>query len=442
MFMGLLKSFANLNIKVREKVVGDTSDDDLVEPKSLITEDDVKETLLSDKGEEAELSSWEVVDFTKEGDNYSTFVTSIQVTYFMNDEELQVSYITKVNPCRKMEGFESITHALFEKEANFYLNVVPDLNSALEEAGMEALNLPKCYHVSLNPGQERAYYEDLRERGFMMVDRRDGLDAAHITLVLKELAKLHAASRLIQESSPEQTLEERYDPSLKDWLNLGEEANEVLTPMLQGYLNQARGILKDAGEEKRILDWIESLGANLREDLISKMQSDTFGCICHGDCWSNNILFRYEEEEPIEVMLVDLEACRYATLASDLNYLLYSSVEHQVRKEHLDDFIGTYFSAYKDVVEAGGLEMSFTEEELMEEFRDKNILGAIFAMMIVPIVLFEVGDLPRVSEFSGDLEEAMNDFWARVKELVDESPMLRPRFLDMFEEFTETGLIP
>ncbi|XP_064120857.1 uncharacterized protein LOC135225483 isoform X2 [Macrobrachium nipponense] len=422
--------------------MGDTPEDDPVDPKSLIAEEDVKETLLCDKGEEAALISWEVVDFTKTGDNYSTFVTSIQVTYSMADEELQVSYVTKVNPCRKLEGFESITHALFEKEVNFYLNLVPDLNSVLEEAGIETLNLPRCYHVNLDQGQERAYYEDLRERGFKMVDRRQGLDAAHVTLVLKELAKLHAASRLLQEKSPEESLEEKYYPTLQDWLNLGEEANEVLTPMLQGYLNHARDILKNSGGEKRILEWIESLRPNLREDMITKMQSDTFGSICHGDCWSNNILFRYEDEEPVEVMLVDLEACRYATLASELNYLLYSSVAYQVRKENLEDFMRTYFSAYNDIVQAGGLEMSFSEEELMEEFRDKNILGAIFAMMIVPIVLFETGELPHISEFSGDFEEAINDFWARVKSLVDESPLLRPRFLDMFEEFTETGLIP
>ncbi|XP_068229656.1 uncharacterized protein [Palaemon carinicauda] len=412
-----------------------------VDPKTLITDEDVKAALLSDKGE-AELTSWEVVDFTKEGDNYSTFVTSIQVTYSANDEESQVSYVVKVNPCRNLEGFESITHALFEKEGNFYQTIVPDLNSALEEVGMEKLNVPGCYHVNLEAGHEQIYFEDLRERGFQIIDKRQALDIAHVNLVLKELAKLHAASRLLQEKSPGEAMVEKYDPILRDWFNQGEEANAILIPVLQAHFIQAGDILENAGVDRRVLDWIESLMPNLPDVISNNMQSDTFGSICHGDCWSSNMLFRYEEDTPVEVMLVDFQACHYATVASELNQFLYSAVTSEVRSENLEDFMNTYYSTYTGILEAGGIEQAFTEEELMDEFKEKNILGAIFAITCVPNELLDDNDTFEKTENEDEIEGIECDFWTRMKDSAGGSPMLGPRFLSTFEEFLVTGLIP
>ncbi|XP_066990443.1 uncharacterized protein [Macrobrachium rosenbergii] len=422
--------------------MGDAPEEEPVDPKSLIADEDVKGTLLSDKGEDAELVSWEVVDFTKTGDNYSTFVTSIQVTYSSNDEQLQVSYVVKVNPCRKLEGFQSITHTLFEKEANFYKSIVPDLNSVLEEAGIQKLNVPICYHANLDVGQEQVYYEDLRERGFQMVDRKQGLDVAHTSLVLKELAKLHAASRLLQEKSPEEPLVEKYDPILRDWFSQGEDANAVLIPILQAHFIQAGDILQSVGMDRRALDWIENLLPSLQDVITSNMQSETFGSICHGDCWSNNLLFRYEGDEPVEVMLVDFQACQYATVASELNHLLYATVTSDVRSENLEGFLNTYYSTYNGILEAGGVGPNFTEEELMDEFKNKNILGAIFVITCIPNELLDGNEELEMAEDEAETELVLNDFWTRMKDSAVRSPMLGPRFLSIFDEFLETGLIP
>jgi len=45
--------------------------------------------------------------------------------------------------------------------------------------------------------------EDMRRRGFVMADRRAGLDAARCGLVLTELARLHAASLALQITNPD-----------------------------------------------------------------------------------------------------------------------------------------------------------------------------------------------------------------------------------------------
>ncbi|XP_066937079.1 uncharacterized protein [Macrobrachium rosenbergii] len=409
------------------------------DPKSLITEDEVRQSLHADKGEEAEMTSWEVVDFTKPGDNYSNFVTSIEVKYTLEDEEHEVVYIAKVNPCKKLEGFEEMNHMFFEKEVQFYTQLVPELNAALEEAGKEPLQIPKLYHASLETGSEQAYYEDLRARDFKMVDRIQSLDAAHTTLVLQEIAKLHAASRLLQEKS-EEPLGEKYESILKGWGSFAD--NPLLVGMINGQLDHAEKILKKAGGDEKAVNWLEGLKPQAFEILGKQAGKDAFAAVNHGGLWSNNLLFRYNDDgEPEEVMLLDFETCCYSTLAHDLNFLMYTSLTEEVRKEHLEEFMGTYTAAYQEIIEAGGLEMPFNEEELTEEFRENNVLGALFAVLTIPAVLLESGDLPDGATIDGEMEEILDEFWANIDEKIETSPTLKPRFLAIFEEFMESGLI-
>ncbi|XP_064120753.1 uncharacterized protein LOC135225349 [Macrobrachium nipponense] len=353
------------------------------DPKSLITEDEVKQSLQADKGEEAELTSWEVVDFTKPGDNYSNYVTSIEVKYTLEDEEHEVVYIAKVNPCKKLEGFEELNHTFFEKEVKFYTELVPELNAALEEAGKEPLQIPKFYHANLETGTEQAYYEDLRARDFKMVDRIQSLDAAHTTLILKK-----------------------------------------------------------AGGDEKAVNWLESLKPQAFEILGKPAEKEAFAAVNHGGLWSNNCLFRYNDDgEPEEVMLLDFETCGYSSLAHDLNYLMYTSLTEEVRKEHFEEFMGTYTAAYQEIIEAAGLEMPFNEEELTEEFRENNVVGALFTVLTIPAVLLESGDLPDGATIDGEMEEILDEFWANIDEKIETSPTLKPRFLAIFEEFMESGLI-
>lgn len=46
-------------------------------------------------------------------------------------------------------------------------------------------------------------FEDLREAGFVMADRNNGLDKEHCVLMLKHLAKLHASSYVLGLEQPE-----------------------------------------------------------------------------------------------------------------------------------------------------------------------------------------------------------------------------------------------
>ncbi|XP_064121428.1 uncharacterized protein LOC135225829 isoform X2 [Macrobrachium nipponense] len=411
-------------------------------PKSLITADNVKQVLQVDKGNDALLTSWNIVDFTKRGDNLACEVTSVEVKYSMcGQENCDVTYVVKLNPLRNFGDFQEIEPILFTKEGKFYEELVPVLNEALTSAGQEPLRLPKCFLVSLEEGKEQLYFEDLRARGFKMFDRRKGMDKYHVALVISELARLHSASYLLKEKILEgKAAASKYEFLSKDFLTFTPNSKALFVPWFQRSIDTGVMMLESIGGYENAIAFLESIKTDMSYYLSAGLQSKKVNNICHGDCWNNNILFRYDEEgHPVEVMLVDLQACREASIACDLNYFLYTSVTGDVRKPNLDHFMSVYYSAYKGVLEGSNTPMHFTEEEIGEEFRSKNTLGLLFAILVVPTILMEPEETPDFSDTN--FVTLMQEFKALAMKKLKTNPLCKTRFLAVFDELMESGLI-
>lgn len=411
---------------------------------NLITEEAVKEALKAHKGGEARLTSWQIKDFTSKGDNYASVVSSVELDFDLNGNDESITYIVKINPCHGMESFEEMTHTVFLKEAEFYIKLLPQLNGVLREHELSPLAVPECHYGTLEKKKELIFLEDLRPRGFKMFDRRKGLDVAHASLVLKELARLHAASLLLQKKDPEYSKDTLLH---RGWINMTEDGSAIIK-MLEGVMDTGILIMKKVGGYESSVTWAESTKSKLREIFEKQMEPCKHQVICHGDAWNNNLLFKYDEDGvPVEVMLVDLQLCRRESFAVDLNYFLYTSLTGDVRKPNLDALLDTYRGHFNGVVEAGGAggEGRLSEVEVVQEFRRLNILGAIFNMMIIGALLMEPGDVPEFvasGDGADDLERVLADCRAKSLEMVDTNPLMRPRFLSVFDELTEAGLIP
>ncbi|XP_068230084.1 uncharacterized protein [Palaemon carinicauda] len=410
-------------------------------PQSLITEDHVTKALNSDKGSDAVLESWKVVDFTKPGDNYASIVTSVEVKYQMNEQECEVTYVIKLNSLRNLGGLSALTPMNFAKEGGFYGEVVPALNEILVSAGQHPLRFPKCFLASLEDGKEQLYFEDLRAMDFKMYDRRKGLSKDHTTLVMAELARLHSASYLLMTKLSEgETVGSKYEFLCKDFFEMAPNAKEMFLPMFEHQVNTGVMMLEKVGGYETVIRWLNSLKPEAETLFTTYMKSVKFNSICHGDCWNNNILFRYDDEgHPIDVMLLDLQMCREASIASDLNYFLYSSVSGDVRVPNIDQIMSVYHKSYKQVLEAAGLPMYFDEKELMEEFRAKNKIGALSSIGFVPIILLEPEEAPELAD--SDWETLVQEWRAIALDKLKTNPLCQPRFLSVFDELMETGLI-
>ncbi|XP_045603808.1 uncharacterized protein [Procambarus clarkii] len=408
----------------------------------LITENHVQAALTSDKGNDAQLLTWSVKDFTTKGDNYACIVTSIAVNYRQGGEEKKVTYVAKCNPCRQMLSFNKFTNVIFQKEAGFYTDLVPLLNDQLKRAGQQPLRVAPCYFFHLEEDEEVIILGDLRPEGYKMFDRKKGMNKAHAVLVLRELGRLHAASILLQHEISED-LGAKYTYLQKDFHSFYEDASADFVKMIGGAFTTAANMAGKIDGYEKVASWLRDFGPKSMDGLAQQLEnSPPFDVLCHGDSWNNNILFRYDEQGlPVDVRLLDFQICRKASPATDLNYFMYTSFNGDDRKDNLDVFINTYFDSVKKVMEAGGAGVGFTVQELRQEYHKKNLFGLIMAMMVVPLVVSEGADVMDLDSPIEDMDKFMKEHQEKVSQELDNNPLLRPRLLAIFDDMVEYGII-
>lgn len=266
-----------------------------VEAHKLINEENVKATLANDKGSAATYTAHEIIDFTALGDNYACFVTSVKVLFTMNGQDDEETYIVKLNPCRSgMPEFEFMTTLIFEKECQAYTVIVPQLNAILSELGQPELRVPKCYYASSEPKKEMIYLEDMRNKGFKMANRFEGLEKPYVFLVLEELARFHSAGLLLQQKCQLDDLRVKYS-FLSDFFTgqKDEKSEAIFSQMFQGFLKTGADIAEKLDNYKGVAGQLMEMIPNVMDGLKEELKSSPpFTVVTHGDCWNNNLLFR------------------------------------------------------------------------------------------------------------------------------------------------------
>ncbi|KAK4329423.1 hypothetical protein Pmani_000181 [Petrolisthes manimaculis] len=140
-------------------------------------------------------------------------------------------------------------------------------------------------------------------------------------------------------------------------------------------------------------------------------------------------------------MLLDLQNNRFSSPATDLMYLMYTSVNGEVRIPNVNTFLDTYYDTFNTVMEAAGMDMIFTRSELLKEFRSKYVLGAIYAMAVIPFMLLEPEDKPDNLK-AKNIDELFLEWKEKALVALNKYPIIKPRFLSVFDEMMNLGLIP
>lgn len=154
--------------------------------------------------------------------------------------------------------------------------------------------------VNERPQPKYLLFDELPNDLFKRVDRRRGLDLNHLKIVLKNLAKLHAASALL----PVESFAHHQEPNISEYFKVFHSL----------FINCVQSLADETSSET--YEEAEALARKLKgfeRNMIDKsseafmLQSDDFGVLCHGDLWLNNLLFEYNDTEvniPSDVRMV------------------------------------------------------------------------------------------------------------------------------------------
>lgn len=95
-----------------------------------------------------------------------------------------------------------------------------------------------------------------------------------------------------------------------------------------------------------------------KDDIYSKIcqslvrDDNEFNVLCHGDVWSNNIMFKYDEEDNvIDGLIIDFQTASWNTPGVDVAFVLFTSSHESLTESVWKDLIKYYLDKLVNVLE-------------------------------------------------------------------------------------------
>jgi len=298
----------------------------------------------------------------------------------------------------------------FKKKDFFYRKIIPDLISfAQEKSSTQVIQnlksiFPTCYHASWENPLKFILLEDMCSRGYEVKDIKKDLDLKHSFLVLSRIARFHAVSFAFKGGDPTK-LRAYYGDYL---VELYEKLRGLLLQMydqgLPGSLNllhSVPGYVNKTGYVQRVLSkitdfWNEKLSP-----------SEPLALLCHGDLWTCNLLWKYEEGNAVDVKIIDLQVIRYGNPSLDISNFLCICVDASILREHFDTLLGHYHHHFVETLSELGYPTSeVTLDALHRDYSRYGQWGLICALEFLPLMLSKH---ERTQNFMNDLEKSKDN---------------------------------
>ncbi|KAL1140749.1 hypothetical protein AAG570_000679 [Ranatra chinensis] len=337
------------------------------------------------------------------GQNYTSEIIRVRMEVVLGSgRSTKKSLIVK----RKIEKTSSLIDAfnLFGLETEMYTEMIPQYEILMEEQPDGSEPLWPIYYGSTN---NTIVFEDLKASGFTMADRHEGLDLDHALLTLKSLGRFHGMGAAlvnrgrIQVATLPPYLLCRNDPMCNKFFigGVSKLAETILTKWDE----------KWAGTAERLKKIVENLGTQLVE--LCSAQDLKLKVLNHGDCWTNNMLYKYDSDRPIAMRFVDYQLFHYNSYAWDLSYFLYSSVRPSVRHQNMTQLLGAYHTALHSTMRAYQcpIDQAPTMEELSAEMDRLSVVGLMMTCSLTPVAMASPDDAMDMDKFIDDsVDSAQN----------------------------------
>ncbi|XP_045467744.1 uncharacterized protein LOC123676093 [Harmonia axyridis] len=348
------------------------------------------EKLMSEKG--VENYNLTLEGLVKKGENYLGEVLFFNILPKNGDKPLH--FVRKkakfVNNTEERECIRKV----YQRESYMYKFVFPALKDFTNRQRIKSTLFfsPKVYSIHEEENQEMLIFENMKYSGYQLLDKKLPMDKDRVSLVLETYAKFHSLSFAMSELEPE-TFKDLTENMTDVWgkFKLILDASNYFGALLKDVVskhdedNNSNLMLK----YKPIIDDIENV-VYVEVDECDRL------VICHGDSWSNNMLFKDNEEKaPQSVCLIDFQMSSMSTPALDLSHYLLSTGDKEVLY-NIEEYLKLYHDFLSDSLKLFKIDVDkvFSYEKLMKHWRKYGKTGLVIAVSNIQMSLAELEEIP------------------------------------------------
>uniref|UniRef100_A0A0K2T8S5 Putative LOC101895777 [Musca domestica] n=1 Tax=Lepeophtheirus salmonis TaxID=72036 RepID=A0A0K2T8S5_LEPSM len=392
----------------------------MAEHPSKLREDIVNKSFIHDilkekYGNDIQFLSYSARVGSDIGDNYigDLVAVDIQVKNVKTNEEKMFNWMFKVMKRGKCEkGMKQFS--LFEREFAFYNNYLDDLDKYVKPKILRTV--PLIYSVN-NPDLQVLVFEHLGASGYRdPVDKKIGVDDDHVYNVCKWLAELHGSAFVLFQKYPGGFSEWKKNNFFAEPVQ-SDQFDEFGATLVNSYYNLLEDLLNGSENdllvetfEKSLKDFFEntpedvSIAVKIKKTLYESRSE--FKTLCHGDAWFNNMLFKYNDDEKVnDVILLDMQGVYSGNIGSDLVYFLLSSVTCEDLTKNLDNYLEYYrecLCAFVTELDPD-IKVPLSFEDIKMDFKKSAFIGFMFASGAFPHTIIEKSELSSLDLQNVDL---------------------------------------
>uniref|UniRef100_A0A2A4JCB8 CHK kinase-like domain-containing protein n=1 Tax=Heliothis virescens TaxID=7102 RepID=A0A2A4JCB8_HELVI len=283
------------------------------------------------------------------GDNFVGHVKRLHI----EGENGNMKMIVKVAASSELARAATSADITFRNEHIMYTEVLPKLVHLQKAAGVpeeDLLKYAKCYGSLYEPPNETLILEDLKESGYVMLNKHESLSDECVRQVLKNFALLHSLSQVLKNKHPDK------------YAQITDNMNEVWTRIFnkERFANQAKlveadviSVLEDDAHINLIKNKVGDF-LYLLPKLVNN-EDKRYSVIQQGDAHTNNFMFKMDS---METIMIDYQGSNNGNPVFDLLFMLLNCTDHAVRSKHYIDWIDYYHSEFDKSLSNFGLKIN------------------------------------------------------------------------------------
>lgn len=342
------------------------------------------EILTSVLGMEERYVDQDVDQLNAPGENMGSSMLSVKIKLKNRQTQAErvLDTVAKLPPPTDFLQSLFNTPVTFKKEIDLYVKIMPSLKEFQVRRGMSTVfdSVPKYLgsRMVFDTNKKRVdqtsilLLENIKTAGFRMANRLINLDLLTTEIILKNLAQFHAIPIALKLLEPH-VFQRDIQPYLRDsYVFENTDADE--------FYDRIIGSIKDNVE---CIPFISRIKVNYdrfsKQFYVENCASNVFATISHNDLWINNVMIRYNGNQPVEVKFVDFQLFNYGPVSRDIITLLFTSVQLAVLQNHLDHLFDVYYNSFISCLDSFNCDTKlFTFDAFINDIDKTARKGEIF----------------------------------------------------------------